>query len=95
MPPWTIPSLSMPLADAGVAQEVDRPLLQDARADPPLDVVAAAALQDDRLDALAGEKLGERQAGGAGADDADLRPHRSSSTRWAIANAELAAGTPQ
>ena len=68
---------------------------------PLLDVVAAATLEHDRLDALAVQELREREACRAGADDADLRPHQvgsdsaSSSTCWAIANARFAAGTPQ
>jgi hypothetical protein len=39
-------------------------------------VFAAAVLEHDRLDALAREELGERQARGARADDADLRAQR-------------------
>ena len=70
------------LADARVAEQVDRALLEHAGADPVLDVVAAAALEHDRLDARAVEQLGEREAGRAGADDPDLRPHRSNSAAW-------------
>ncbi len=81
--------------DARVAQQVDRPLLEHAGADAVLDVLAAAALEHDRLDPLACEQLGQRQARRARADDSDLRPHPSSSTRCATANAEFAAGTPQ
>jgi hypothetical protein len=39
-----------PLAHARVAEKVDRPLLEDAGADPVLDVVATPVLEDDRLD---------------------------------------------
>ena len=85
-----------PLPHARLDEQVGCALLEHARADAVLDVLAAAVLEHDRLDALALEQPGEHQAGGAGADDADLRPHVSSaSTRWAIANAPLAAGTPQ
>jgi hypothetical protein len=65
-----------PSADACVPQQVDRALLEHARADPALDVVAAAVLEHDRLDALAREQLGQRQPGGPGSDDADLRAHQ-------------------
>ena len=36
-----------PLAHAGRGEQVGRPLFEDAGADPALDVVAAAPLQDD------------------------------------------------
>ena len=42
------------LADAGVDQQVGDPLLEQAGADAVLDIVAAAVLEDDRLDARAG-----------------------------------------
>ncbi len=85
--------------DAGVDEQVRRPLLQDPRADALLDVLAAAVLEHDRLDALQLEQPGERQPGRPRADDSDLgplAPHRPSSrTRWKTANALFAAGTPQ
>src|SRR5262249_54442728 len=84
------------LADARVAEEAGGSLLEHPRADPRLDVLATAVLEHDRVDAFQVEQVREHQPGRAGADDADLRPHQpSSSTRWAILNAELAAGTPQ
>ena len=90
------PLALQPLADAGRDEQVDRALLEHPGADPLLDVLAAAALEHDRLDPRLLEQAAERQAGRAGADDPDLGAHQpSSSTRWAIANAELAAGTPQ
>jgi hypothetical protein len=62
---------------------------------------AAAALEDHRVDALAVQEVSEREPGWARADDpylgassAQVAPS-SSSTRWAIANAPFAAGTPQ
>ena len=71
------------LADAGVAQKVDRALLENARADAVLDVFAAAVLEHDALDAVDLEQPREREPGRAGADDADLRSQSpSSSTRW-------------
>ena len=51
-----------------------------------LDVLAAAVLEHDRLDAGLLEQPAERQPGGAGADDPDLRAHqpaaRSNSAAW-------------
>ena len=61
-----------PLADAGRAQQIDRALLEHARAQPPLDVRAVAALEHDRLDALECEQMREHQPRGPGADDRDL-----------------------
>ena len=65
-----------PLADACVAEQVDRALLEHARADAVLDVLAAAVLEHDRLDPRPLQQPPERQSGGAGADDADLRALR-------------------
>ena len=87
------------LADAGLGQDVDRALLEDAGTDALLDVGAAAGLEHDGLNALAREQVAEEQAGRPGADDADLGAHQpwasASITRCAMANAEFAAGTPQ
>ena len=66
------------LADAEVDQRVDGALLQHARAHALLDVFAAAVLEQHAVDGLAAQQLGEDEAGRAGADDAHLRPHRSS-----------------
>jgi hypothetical protein len=64
-------------------------------------VLAASVFEDHRVDALEMQEVAEREPGRTRADDADLgagsgqaRPS-SSRTRWAIANAPLAAGTPQ
>ena len=63
--------------------------------------VAAPVLEDHRVDALQVKKVAERESGWTGPDDPDLRARRahslasSSRTRWAIANAPFAAGTPQ
>ena len=85
-----------PLPDADVAEKVGVPLLDHARADPLLAVLAAARLEDDRLDALDLEDAGEREPGRPRADDPDLRPHSSSaSTLRNTWNARFAAGTPQ
>jgi hypothetical protein len=64
-----------PLADLGRIEQVDRALLEHARADLPLDVCPAAAFQDDRVDALKMQELGEQQARGSRAHDANLRAH--------------------
>ena len=69
------------LADARVAQELDRALLEHARADAVLDVFAAAVLEDDALDPRDLEQPREREPGRAGADDPDLRPHSPSLRR--------------
>jgi hypothetical protein len=87
-----------PRTDPRVAQQVGDALLEHAGTDPPLAVLTASRLEDDRLDALQLEQPAERQPGGACADDPDLRPQdasSSASTSWAIANARFAAGTPQ
>jgi hypothetical protein len=64
------------LADAGLVQEPDGALLEHAGTDTVLDVLTAAVLEHDRLDAGPVEQLRERQAGGPGPDDADLRSQR-------------------
>ena len=89
------------LARAGLDEEVDDRLLEDAGADSCLDVLAAPVFQDDRIDALEVQEVSEREPGRARADDPYLgaasaqSTPSSASTRWAIANAPLAAGTPQ
>ncbi len=88
-----------PPADARPGEEIRRPLLEHAGADARLDVLAAAALDQDGIDAFEVQELGEREAGRSRADDRDLRSRQeapsSASTCEAIANAEFAAGTPQ
>jgi hypothetical protein len=69
-----------PLADAGRLQQLDRAVLENPSTDALLDVLAAAHLEDDRLDAVEVEEVGQDEPGGPRADDADLRPHPSSST---------------
>src|SRR5205823_12882735 len=65
------------VADAGRAQEVGRSLFEHAGAHARLDVVPAAGLEHDGLDALEMEKVGQHEPGWAGADDANLgfSPH--------------------
>ena len=89
------------LTSACLHEEVDDRLLDDPCTDARLDVLAAPVFEDHRVDALALEEVAEREPRWAGADDAHLRARAahtlpsSSRTRWAIANAPLAAGTPQ
>src|SRR5262249_15515619 len=62
-------------ADAGLDQEIARPLLDQAGADAALDIVAAAVFQDDALHAIEVEEMRQHQPGGPRADDTDLRAH--------------------
>ena len=90
-----------PLSATDLVEHVDGPLLENACSRSALDVLAGTQLEDDRVHSCAVEKLSEHQSGGARADDSDLgafRPQPPASslrTSWKIANAELAAGTPQ
>ena len=61
-----------PPADADLAHQIDRALLEHARAYPFDDVLPAAVFEDDRVDALEMQQLPEHQSGRASADDADL-----------------------
>ena len=66
-----------PLAGAELVHQVDGALLQHAGAHAALDVVAAARLQHDAVDAGALQQQRQEQPGRTGADDPDLRAHRS------------------
>ena len=59
-------------ADADLAHQVHRPLLEHARAHALDHVLPAAVLEDDGVDALEMQQMPEHQAGGPGADDAHL-----------------------
>ena len=63
-----------PIADARVAQEIDRALLEHPGAHALDDVILAAILEDDRIDAGEVQQVAQQQARGAGADDCDLCP---------------------
>jgi hypothetical protein len=65
-----------PLAHAHLDHQVDGPLLEQAGADALLDVLLGARLEHHRVDALETEQAAQQQAGGAGADDADLGSRR-------------------
>ena len=87
------------VGQAGLVEQVDRALLEHAGAHARLDVLAAACLEDHGRDALSRQQVGQQQPGRAGAHDPDLGVHQapgsaSASTRWAMAKAVLAAGTP-
>ncbi len=62
------------VGDTGFDQQVYAALLKHACADAVLYVVAAAVLEDYRVDPLAFEQPCQGQAGRAGADDPDLGP---------------------
>ncbi len=87
-PWWTMPSRRSRSPAPIATQQVDGALLEHARADAVLAVVAAAALEHDRLDAAAAQELGQHEACRPGADDADLRadgrhpPGASNSAAW-------------
>ena len=59
-----------------LAQQLHRRGLQYAGTDAALDMLPAAGLEDDGLDARKMEKLREEQARRTGADDCDLGAHR-------------------
>ena len=61
-----------PFADANLVHQIDRALLEHARANPLDHVLPAALFEDDGVDALEMQQLPEHQSGGARADDADL-----------------------
>ncbi len=64
-----------PLGKSVLAQHIDGRRLEHACADAGEHVVAALPLEDDALDAVPVQDLGEEQAGRPRADDADLRSH--------------------
>src|SRR5881392_3470042 len=63
--------------DAGLHQQVDGALLQNAGANTRLDVLSGADFQNNGFDSLQLEKMGERQTGGTRSDNSDLRAHRN------------------
>jgi hypothetical protein len=54
-------------------EQIDGSLLEHAGAQSAFDVRTVATLDDDRLDPVGMEDVREREAGGAGPDDRDLR----------------------
>ena len=71
------PLALQPLPRAGVDEEVGDRLLEHTRSQALLDVLLAAVLEHDRLDALAVQEVREGETSRPGADDADLRAHQS------------------
>ena len=63
------------VADAGGDQQVLDAVFQHAGADAVFHVLARAGFQHHRLDAAQVQQVGEQQAGGTGADDANLGAH--------------------
>ena len=61
------------LPDVELAQQVDRVLLEQARAHAVLYIIPASAFEHDRVDPGAFEQERQHQARGPGSDDADLR----------------------
>src|SRR5918999_846490 len=61
------------LADAHLDQEVHRALFEHARANPALDVLAVAVLEDDGVDALEVQQVSEHETRRARADYPNLR----------------------
>ena len=78
MPWWTSPSRCSRSPTPVALEQVDGALLQHAGPHALLDVLAGAAFEHDRLDALAGQEVGEHQPGRPGPDDGDLGPHQGS-----------------
>ena len=66
-----VPDGAHPVGRAGLVEDLDRALLEDAGADGRLDLLARAGVDHDRLDAGVREQVREQQACGAGADDRD------------------------
>jgi hypothetical protein len=64
------------LGHAHRAQQVDGALLEHACPDALLDILAAAGLEDDRVDALPMQQVRKRQTRRPSADDRYLRAHR-------------------
>ena len=64
-----------PVGEAGLAEELDRRLLEHACPDALFDVLAAARFQHDGPDALQVQEMRQHEAGRAGPDDPYLCPH--------------------
>ncbi len=63
--------------DAGLVDEIDRDLLDDAGADATEHILGRVPLEYDVVDVVLMQQLAKEQAGGAGADDCDLSSHNS------------------
>jgi hypothetical protein len=81
--------------DPGGVEDVDGALLEHPGADARLDVLAAGALEDDRLDAAQVQEVRQDQPGRTGADDANLGAHRLGSyngREWSFPRQRRASG---
>ena len=58
--------------DAGLVDEIDRDLLDDAGANATEHILGRMPLEYDVVDVVLMQQLAKEQAGGAGADDCDL-----------------------
>ena len=98
MPPCTIASRVQALGHPRPLEQLDRSLFEHARANSGLDVLTAPILEHHGFDPGLCKSAARISPAGPAPMIADVRaqaPHDSSSTCWAIANARLAAGTPQ
>jgi hypothetical protein len=81
-----------PLSDAGLFEEVRDSPLDYAGTNSLQDVLIAATLEDDVVDALTVEQVSEQEARWTGADDYHLGAHRihrpSSNTNYRIDESE-------
>ena len=62
-----------PLADASFVEQVDGSLFEQAGANPLFDILAAASLEHDGLDAIEVQQVREHQPRRPRPNDADLR----------------------
>src|SRR5688572_2547321 len=70
----TQPGSLKPRANAHRVEQVHGTLLQDAGPDAVDDIVPAAVLDNDGIDAIEVKEMAQQQPRGAGADNSDLRP---------------------
>jgi len=67
--------LAQALIKPEAGQAVYRPLFQNPRSHPPLDIGAGLPLNHHCLDTAGVEEVGKDKSGGAGSDDSDLCAH--------------------
>ncbi len=72
-----------PFASARIAQHLDGAVFEHAGADALQDISFGLPLEDDAVDSLSVQQMGQKQAGRAAADDRDLSAaHGLSSLLW-------------
>ncbi len=69
------PFASQAIANTGCDEQIDGALLEHAGTHALFDVLTAAPLDDNRLDAFEVEQVRQHQSRRAGADNPDLCPH--------------------